>query len=985
MVNAAGKIVTILIVIAVAGIVFLVQPRSLNVCLPKDIVCLAAGALCALVLGLRILKGNRFGNGLPLPLLLTASAAVAYTAIRTILQNAGAYPLLDMWVLISLFLISICVAVMLDRSGRDIIVWTLAVCVSAVGILVFLDRMLPGMNFLESNITVSGRPSGPLGNPNLLGSLMAASLFPVAGLLWSRKWKILPRLLSIAAGSSVMVGVILLTRTRSSLTGLAAGAFFLAAFLYCRKRKFLPGWLRKTGPVLLIVLLLIGMIALIPSFRQLGSASQNSLAVRQVIWSGTIRMFMEKPLTGWGPGAFQTIFPLFRDPMYNLIGAGHNTAHAHSEYLELLSEMGIPGLLAALSVILLFFRTAMRKARDAVGIGLLCGVAVLLAEAATSVALRWPSSAFMLALFAGLALVAEGRSADRLPRLLSIVPLGVSLMLVMSVIPLALKVNGSEMRIFEAKMIYLDGASSAIAEAQSSAEQWEQTGNRGELIRCADLWSAAGTFCDSAVVMCLESLEFCPDNTGAWYTLGNAYMTASGIAFPAEPVLRSILIEYGLPIGTDRLDRMLHQARAAFDSLSVRAPYFAEMHHNNVYLSYSLGRIGETIQMLETAFPFFGHYKTQYEYMHLRLSPFSTCPACMRVSISIGMRRIQKMYENEGIGSDHALMQRHGVLILTGLYCHSFPDRVDSICGWFTSSPELDVLHGGDELRTDILVEAGYTDEAIEVIGRFERGDTTGLLELCSSSIEIAAVPLPYHQYVAGTLAARRGDREGVEMLADLNQILIWNASAHPSGWPGGGESFRSEGLLALRCSSGFEPDLVIGAAETMLFTDLILYLALSTAESMNPVEEEQILFDSIMSIWVGIGGVNAAHVVSRGNLLVENGYLVELISELRNEPADADSVDKALLGLRLYYVLYTSLYWSGGIPDTEAIMEAACAIDSCRLFLEKTLGSRNAGLRIEAVLTEDHARIRGFLPDHAIPLMENVMYRITEGMPVAD
>ncbi len=981
--NAAGKIVTILIVIAVAGIVFLVQPRSINVCLPKDVVCLAAGALCALVLGLQILKGNRFGNGFPLLLLTTASAAVVYTVFRTVLQNAGAYQLLDMWVLISLLFVSICVAMMLDRRGRDAVVWTLAICVSAVGILVLLNRILPGMNFLESNMTAAGRPSGPLGNPNLLGSLMAASVFPVAGLLWSRKWKVLPRLVSIFAIGFVMVGVVLLTRTRSSLTGLAAGAFLLAAFLFFRKRKLLPGWLRKTGPVLLIVLLLVGVIALVPSFRQIGSASQSSLTVRRVIWSGAIRMFMEKPLTGWGPGTFQTFFPIFRDPLYHLMGAGHNTAHAHSEYLEMLSEMGIPGLLAGLSVILLFFRTALKRIRGGVGIGLLCGVAVLLAEAATSVALRWPSSAFMLAFFAGLVLVAEGKPSIRFSRVWSIIPIGVFLMLVVSGIPLALRMNGSDKRLYEAKMIYLNGASSAIADAQSIAGG--RAGNRDELSRCVELWNAAGTFCDSAVVMCLESIELCPDNAGAWYTLGNAYMTASGIAFPAEPVLRSVLIEYGLPVGTDRSDRMLHRARAAFDSLSVRAPYFAEMHHNNVYLSYSLGRIGETIQMLEPAYRLFGHYRTQYEYIHQRLSPFSTCPACLRVSISMGMRLIQEIYENDGIGSDHALAQRDGVLILTGMYCHSFPDRADSICGWFTSSPELDVLHGGDELRTDILVESGYTDEALEVIGRFERGDTTGLLELCSSSIEIAAVPLPYHQYVAGTLTARRGDREGVEMLADLNQRLIWNASAHPSGWPGGGESFRSEGLLALRCSSGFEPDLVIGATEKMVYADLILYLALSIAESMNPVEEEQILIDRLMSIWVGIGGVNAAHVVSRGNLLVENGYLDELISELRNEPADADSVDKALLGLRLHYILYSSLYWSGGIPDTDTIMEAACALDSCRLSLEKALGPLNAGLRIEEALTADHARIRNHLPEHAIPLMENVMYRVTEGMPVAD
>ena len=90
--NAAGKVVTVLIVISVAGIVFLAQPRSLNVCLPKNIVSLAAGALCALVLGFQILKRNHIKNGLPLSLFLAASAAVVYTAFRTLLQNAWAYP-----------------------------------------------------------------------------------------------------------------------------------------------------------------------------------------------------------------------------------------------------------------------------------------------------------------------------------------------------------------------------------------------------------------------------------------------------------------------------------------------------------------------------------------------------------------------------------------------------------------------------------------------------------------------------------------------------------------------------------------------------------------------------------------------------------------------------------------------------------------------------------------------------------------------------
>lgn len=76
-------------------------------------------------------------------------------------------------------------------------------------------------------------------------------------------------------------------------------------------------------------------------------------------WSCAIRMWMDKPVFGWGPGTYMfkyAPYQLSRDLTIISTNFGTN-GNAHSEYLGPLSEQGFPGLLIVIAV--LFYCTAL--------------------------------------------------------------------------------------------------------------------------------------------------------------------------------------------------------------------------------------------------------------------------------------------------------------------------------------------------------------------------------------------------------------------------------------------------------------------------------------------------------------------------------------------------------------------------------------------------------------------------------------------------
>jgi putative inorganic carbon (hco3(-)) transporter len=72
-------------------------------------------------------------------------------------------------------------------------------------------------------------------------------------------------------------------------------------------------------------------------------------------WQAALRMFNDRPILGWGPGTYQFVYaPYQRSREKTIISTNlGDKGNAHSEYLGPLSEMGIPGMLIV--ILLLIF------------------------------------------------------------------------------------------------------------------------------------------------------------------------------------------------------------------------------------------------------------------------------------------------------------------------------------------------------------------------------------------------------------------------------------------------------------------------------------------------------------------------------------------------------------------------------------------------------------------------------------------------------
>jgi len=79
-------------------------------------------------------------------------------------------------------------------------------------------------------------------------------------------------------------------------------------------------------------------------------------------WKCALRMFEEKPLAGFGPGTYQFFYGQYqqRQDLTRISTFIGNRGHAHSEYLNYLSETGLPGLLIFVSLLIAVCVTGIR-------------------------------------------------------------------------------------------------------------------------------------------------------------------------------------------------------------------------------------------------------------------------------------------------------------------------------------------------------------------------------------------------------------------------------------------------------------------------------------------------------------------------------------------------------------------------------------------------------------------------------------------------
>ncbi len=243
------------------------------------------------------------------------------------------------------------------------------------------------------------RAKFPFGNPNFLSAclipgLLLAITFICEKVGTANRVHLVKCVAAVVAGILVLaVGVWAFTLTGSR--GPALGLWFgLLAVVFFR----VPRWL-KLGPVIVAVATVVaGWVYFISAQNQASPTSRDvTLRVRTYAWNYALQMFNERPFTGHGQGGFvlkgdtYAVDDVLNDPK----PFEARIAHAHSEWLEILADLGSVGLVLLATGLILTLRAGVLalESLPAAGdrwalIGLMSALVGLVVEETFGVGLR---------------------------------------------------------------------------------------------------------------------------------------------------------------------------------------------------------------------------------------------------------------------------------------------------------------------------------------------------------------------------------------------------------------------------------------------------------------------------------------------------------------------------------------------------------------------------------------------------------------------
>ncbi len=184
-------------------------------------------------------------------------------------------------------------------------------------------------------------------HPNILGGALALTL-PVAVSLLAAPGSgpaARAKRAALAFASALMLTMLILSQSRGALIGFAAATIILAL-------RWRPARLAVPGFATVTMGLMVHRLGLVPLANALLMECRiRSVQERLEIWPRAIQMLREHPYTGIGLGTFQKMAPAMYP--YLLVRPEAAVPHAHNLFLQVGVDLGIPGLITFLALLML--------------------------------------------------------------------------------------------------------------------------------------------------------------------------------------------------------------------------------------------------------------------------------------------------------------------------------------------------------------------------------------------------------------------------------------------------------------------------------------------------------------------------------------------------------------------------------------------------------------------------------------------------------
>jgi O-antigen ligase len=242
-----------------------------------------------------------------------------------------------------------------------------------------LTGLAQAYGFETSLLAESRAPGGTLGNRNFLAHLLAIGAPLLLLLVFEAGGR--RRAALAATGLGLMLGAIVLTRSRAAWLGIAASGTMIAiGWLVARWGR--PGLLPASRIRLALVALAVGVTAalLLPNgltwrsespyrdtVRDLTNYQAGSGHGRLVQYRNSLRLVARDPLFGTGPGNWPVVYPLVTtpgDPSFAGRDPMPTNPWPSSDWVAFLTERGLVAVILLLAALAAMGLTAARRLRS---------------------------------------------------------------------------------------------------------------------------------------------------------------------------------------------------------------------------------------------------------------------------------------------------------------------------------------------------------------------------------------------------------------------------------------------------------------------------------------------------------------------------------------------------------------------------------------------------------------------------------------------
>jgi len=309
------------------------------------------------------------------------------TATSTMFIVSLKYSLARIWFVVAFYFLA--TKLFVNIKNISVFIWSYTIPLLVVIVYTTLRHAAAGFTEKAAHVAMT-----PFYNDHTAYAAVLALFLPVLlSFCFLPGKSILFRLFSIIA-SLTLVMAIVLSYTRAAWVGILIA--FLAFLVFLLKINYK---IVVTGILACLIVLAFSwtriMIKLESNRKQssteysahlqsISNISTDASNVERINrWSSAWRMFMDKPLAGWGPGTYQFKYAPYQQSNEKTIistNAG-DRGNAHSEYIGPLAEQGLFGFLAIFLVSLMvilkssdMIRNTTDRTVKTLGIGLLLGL-----------------------------------------------------------------------------------------------------------------------------------------------------------------------------------------------------------------------------------------------------------------------------------------------------------------------------------------------------------------------------------------------------------------------------------------------------------------------------------------------------------------------------------------------------------------------------------------------------------------------------------